>query len=65
KIIATLKATKNQTKTSRVLGIRFSRVNRIIHLSVKRGLARRIPHQYTSLSMDEKSFRKGHTYVTV
>jgi len=40
-------------------------VNRVIHLSVERRSARRAPHQYSSLSIDEKSFRKGHTYVTV
>lgn len=40
-------------------------VNRIIHLSVQRGLSRREPIGYTSLSIDEKSFRKGHDYVTV
>jgi len=41
-------------------------VNRIIHLSVERGMARRpqdVP--YTHLSIDEKSFKKGHNYVTV
>ncbi len=40
-------------------------VNRIIHLAVKRGLTRRTPTEYASLSIDEKSFRKGHCYVTV
>ncbi|MEM0938613.1 MAG: hypothetical protein AAGI25_02350 [Bacteroidota bacterium] len=50
---------------SNELGINFSLVNRVIHRSVKRGLARRVPHQYTSLSIDEKSFPKGYTYVTV
>jgi len=40
-------------------------VNRIIHLSVQRGLSRRAPTEYISLSIDEKSFRKGHDYVTV
>lgn len=45
--------------------VSFSLVNRVIHLSVKRGLSRRPDQDYTSLSIDEKSFRKGHTYVTV
>ena len=60
-----MKATKNQTKTSKLLRISFSLVNRVIHLSVKRGLSRRVDQDYHSLSIDEKSFRKGHTYVTV
>ncbi|MEM9446857.1 MAG: transposase, partial [Verrucomicrobiota bacterium] len=51
--------------TAALLGVSFSLVNRIIHLSVKRGLTRRVPQRYTSLSIDEKSFRKGHSYVTV
>ena len=48
-----------------MLRVSFSLVNRIIHLSVQRGLARRPAQDYSSLSIDEKSFRKGHTYVTV
>lgn len=61
-----LKATGNQTQTARLLRCGFNVVNRIIHLSVERGMARR-PKQvpYTHLSIDEKSFRKGHNYVTV
>lgn len=32
---------------------------------MERGLSRRVEQRYTSLSIDEKSFRKGHHYVTV
>ena len=61
-----LKATKNQTQTSHLLRCGFNVVNRIIHLSVKRGLERRPKDiAFTNLSLDEKSFRKGHSYVTV
>lgn len=61
-----LKATRNQTQTAQLLRCGFNVVNRIIHLSVERGMARRpkdVP--YTHLSIDEKSFKKGHNYVTV
>lgn len=45
----------------------FNVVNRIMHLSTQRGMARR---SYTNLvfdqlSIDEKSFKKGHKYITV
>lgn len=61
-----LKATKNQTQTSNLLRCGFNVINRIIHLSVKRGMKRRPKDvAFTNLSLDEKSFRKGHNYVTV
>jgi len=61
-----LKATKNQTQTANLLRCGFNVVNRIIHLSAERGMERRpkdVP--YTHLGIDEKSFKKGHKYVTV
>lgn len=66
KVIATLLATKNQTKTSSLLQCSFSLVNRIIHQSTQRGLQRRDKNTiYKQLSIDEKSFKKGHNYVTI
>ncbi len=67
KVIDLLLATKNQTKTAEFLGCSFRLVNRILHRCVERGLKRRdtrkIPFQH--ISIDEKSFKKGHNYVTV
>jgi len=61
-----LKATKNQTQTAKLLDCGFNVVNRIIHLSVRRGLERRPKNvTFKNLSLDEKSFRKGHNYITV
>lgn len=61
-----LKGTKNQTETSKLLRCGFNIVNRIIHGSVKRGLERRPKNGiFTNLSIDEKAFKKGHSYVTV
>lgn len=61
-----LKATKNQTQTMKLLRCGFNVVNRIIHRSVERGMERRPKDvAFTNLSLDEKSFRKGHSYVTV
>ena len=66
KVIDTLLATKNQTKTSGLLRCSFSLVNRIIHQSTQRGLQRRNKNIiYKQLSIDEKSFKKGLNYVTV
>jgi len=66
KVIDTLLATKNQTKTSSLLRCSFHTVNRIIHSSTKRGLERRDKDiVYKLLSIDEKSFKKGHNYITV
>jgi transposase len=61
-----LLSTKNQTKTAQLLRCGFNVINRIIHHSVERGLKRRPDDAYfDSLSIDEKSFKKGHKYVTV
>lgn len=66
-VIDLLLATKNQTKTAHLMRCGFNTVNRIIHSATRRGLARRdlegfSPHH---LSLDEKSFKKGHCYVSV
>lgn len=64
-VIDILLATKNQTKTSELMRCGFNVVNRIIHRSTARGLARRELTSVEHLSIDEKSFRKGHKYVSV
>ncbi len=67
KVIELLMATRNQTKTAEFLGCSFRIVNRIMHRCVERGLERRNTHLYPfeHISIDEKSFKKGHKYVTV
>ena len=61
-----LQATKNQTQTSKLLRCGFNIVNRIIHIATERGMERRPKDaSFTNLSIDEKSFKKGHRYVTV
>jgi transposase len=67
KVIDLLKATKNQSKTAEYLNCSFRLVNRIMHRCTQRGMDRRnysnIPFEH--ISIDEKSFQKGHKYVTV
>lgn len=67
KVIDLLKATKNQTKTANFMQCGFRTVNSIIHNSTKRGLERRdlSSINFTNLSIDEKSFKNGHNYVSV
>lgn len=62
-----LKATKNQSKTAELLRCGFNVINRIIHTSTQRGLARRntTREKFEHLSIDEKSFKKGHQYISV
>lgn len=66
-VIDLLKASKNQTKTAQLMRCGFNVVNRIMHLSVKRGMDRRNNStlSFDHLSIDEKSFKKGHQYITV
>ncbi|MCP3849375.1 MAG: ISL3 family transposase [Gammaproteobacteria bacterium] len=65
-VINLLKATKNQTKTAQFMSCGFNIVNRIIHNATKRGLSRRDQGvEFEWLSIDEKSFKKGHTYATI
>jgi len=62
-----LRVTKNQTKTAELLRCSFNVINRLMHASTQRGLARRdLDHQpLNHLSIDEKSFKKGHHYISV
>lgn len=66
-VIDLLSATKNQTKTAELMRCGFNVINRVIHLSTERGLSRRnlSDLQFEHLSIDEKSFKKGHKYVSV
>lgn len=66
-VIDLLKASKNQSKTAELMRCGFNVVNRIIHLSSERGMKRRglSRHGFEHLSIDEKSFKKGHNYVSV
>jgi transposase len=64
-IINLLKATQNQTKTAYLARCGFDVVNKIMHKATIRGLARRKVNDIVHLSLDEKSFKKGHNYISV
>lgn len=66
-VIELLLATKNQTQTAKLARCKFDVVNRVMHNAVSRGMERRkdAKEVFRHLSIDEKSFQKGHSYVTV
>lgn len=66
-VIDLLCATQNQTKTAKLMRCTFDVVNRIMHQASQRGLERRQAsgEVFEHLSLDEKSFQKGHNYVSV
>lgn len=60
-----LKATKVQSQAAHLLKLSPGQVHDLMHRAVERGMKRRckdkeLPH----LSLDEKSFQKGHQYIT-
>jgi len=66
KVIDLLQATKNQTKTAALMRMGFIQINRILYNAVERGLSRRTTiSEIRNISIDEKSFKRGHDYVTV
>lgn len=66
RVIDMLKATENQTRAASLMNCSFNQVNRIMHRAVQRGLNRRPKDVgFTNLSIDEKSFKRNHNYVTV
>lgn len=67
RVITLLHITKNQTKTAEYLNCSFHLVNTVLHRSVIRGMDRRNMEiaSFEHISIDEKSFKKGHDYITV
>jgi transposase len=67
KVIKIIQATHNQTQSGEIMKLSQEKVNYIMHKAVKRGLSRRNLQEENilHLSIDEKSYGKGHNYVTV
>ena len=64
-VIEWLLISRNQTKVAEQLNLSFDEVNGIMSRAVERGLAKRQEEVLTELSIDEKSMKKGHKYLTV
>ncbi len=60
-----LQSSENRKKTARNLRLSWDEINHIMEKSVKRGLLRRKDEPIKYLGMDEKSFLKGQSYITV
>ncbi|GMO30636.1 MAG: ISL3 family transposase [Termitinemataceae bacterium] len=60
-----LQATKNRSKSAKLLGISWDEINGIMQRGVARGLDRRSSTPIPYLSIDEKSFLSGQSYVSV
>lgn len=54
-----------RSAVARRMGLSWDEANGIMQRAVERGLARRGPEVVRELGVDEKSFQKGHEYVTV
>lgn len=68
-VIAVLKSTMVQSKAAALLGVTEAQIHGLMHRAVQRGLERRRVQESEQslehLSLDEKSFQKGHRYITV
>lgn len=56
---------QNQTKAGEILRLSWDEIHEIQGRAVMRGCSRRTEEPVPSLGIDEKSFLKGHQYVTI
>lgn len=67
KVIHVLQATHNQSQSAQLMNISYEKIHRMMNNAVERGLLRRDlkddPMVY--LHIDEKSYKKGHQYISV
>jgi transposase len=64
-VINVLKECATVTGACRVLGLSWDEVFGIMERAVQRGLVRRKRQKLTHIGVDEKAFKKGHSYMTV
>jgi len=60
-----LEASENRKRTAANLRLSWDEMNHIMTKAVKRGLERRKDEPIKYVGVDEKSFLKGHNYITV
>jgi transposase len=60
-----LEGSENRSKTAEALRISWDEMNNIMNKAVRRGLSRRDHETIKYIGMDEKSFLKGHNYISV
>ena len=64
-IIKVLELTKSQVRSARLIGLSAGQIHDVMHRAVNRGLCRRKLTQIDHVSVDEKSFQKGHKFATI
>ena len=60
-----MRSAQNQTSAQRLLHLSWEEVHHIQEKAVKRGLRRRVDLPLPHLGVDEKNFKKNHSYVTL
>ena len=63
--IQVLEVSKSIADARKLLGLTWNQTQTIMKRAVERGLLRRNDEEIPWLGMDEKSFRKGHHYISV
>ncbi len=63
--VRVLQAANNVKRAAALLGLDWDSVHRIMERAVERGLARRSLEEVRHVGVDEKSFGRGHDYVSV
>lgn len=64
-VVDVLEASSSIAAATELLGMSWDQVHLVMEKAVKRGLTRRTEEEVTWLGLDEKSFRKGHRYVSI
>jgi len=64
-VVRVLEACRSKAETARLLKLEWKQIDAIMKRAVERGLARRLEVPVSWLGIDEKSFLKGQSYVTV
>ena len=65
KCIEVLQATHNRKSASVLMRVSDDKICGVMHSAVERGLRKRDLSDVRKISMDEKSYKKGHKYITV
>jgi transposase len=63
--VRVLQAASSVEQASKLLGLNWKVLHRIMECAVERGLAKRELDEVEHVGMDEKSFGRGHDYVSV
>jgi len=63
--VEVLKVSEGISKARELLRLNWKQVNDIMHRAVERGMKRRQEEEISWIGIDEKSFRKGQSYISV